>query len=94
MTSTSTNVATMILSPHDMLNGLRASQLINLDLTLFGTDSQREMEEGWDFTWLGASMAVSESSVHSLIQKCPDILESWPTYIRNQAPHTNRPIVL
>lgn len=63
------NVAAMILSLRDMLNGLRASQLINLGLMLFGTDNQREMEEGWDFTWLGTSVAVSENSVHSLIPK-------------------------
>lgn len=52
-----------------MLNRLRTSQPIDLGLVLFDTDNQRGMEEGWDFTQLGTSVAVSGSSVRSLIQK-------------------------
>lgn len=36
---------------------------------LLGTDNPREMEEGWDFTWFGSGVTVSESYVHSLIQE-------------------------
>lgn len=69
LTHCQANMITMILSPCDILNGLRTGEHIDLGLMLFVTDNQREMEEGWDFTWLGTGMTVSESSVHSVIQK-------------------------